>query len=81
MPSERQQLLSQLGTTLAGIHDVLQHTLHTHRVLAVQCQLGRTHDDSEQVVEIMRQPTRQLAQRLELLRLEQLGTDGVQLQR
>ncbi|MNN32386.1 hypothetical protein D3C81_1461080 [compost metagenome] len=59
----------------------MQHALDTRRVLSGQGQPRRTQDDSEHVVEIVRQATGQLAERFELLRLEQLGTHRIELQR
>ena len=52
---------------------MLQHALRPHRVLGSLRQPCRAENDGQHVVEVVRQATGQLAKRLKLLRLEQLG--------
>ena len=71
--AERQQPARQLGAALAGGRD------HVGRLLQVGARfegdaqgLGIADDDRQEIVEVVREPARELADRLHLLRLRQL---------
>src|SRR5712692_4025011 len=73
LPAEREELPGQLGGALAGPPDLLDVRAH----LAVRRQVRDQHgavaqNDGEQVVEVVRDASRQPARRLHLLRLPKL---------
>jgi len=81
MTRKAEQLTGQVGAALASFQNVVQHALNALWVRGGKGQACRAEDNGQQVVEIMCQATGQLTQRLELLSLEQLRSDGVQLHR
>ncbi|MNH19867.1 hypothetical protein D3C79_796150 [compost metagenome] len=76
-----EQLLGHLAAAFAGIEDMPEQALGTLWIPANERQPGRTDDDGQQVVEIMRHAPGQLAEGFELLRLTQLRAHLIELQR
>jgi hypothetical protein len=71
--AEQQQLAGQVGTPLDGLHDLAQGANRRGMVFQLGLQqLGMTLDHRQDVVEVMRNARRQLANGLELLHLPQL---------
>ncbi len=76
---EGEQLRGQLGGAVGGVGDGVDLALTTlGGELGAAEQVDRAANDGEQVVEVMRDTARQLADRLQLLRLAQLFLGGAQ---
>jgi hypothetical protein len=73
LPAERQQLTRQARSARCRVGNFLHVTSTRIALLEIsEQQRAVAHDDSEQVVEIMRNATRQLSDCVHLLRLRQL---------